>query len=190
MTIQDLLKDAYRDGMTLEEITTALADISLPVDGSAEIESLKEALSKSNSEAAGYKKQLREKMSADEIKSKEEAERIEKLQRDYDALLKKSTIADHKARLLALGYAEALATETAEAMFAGDTEKVFAAQQKHLDAMGKKIREEAMQGTPSPTGGSGKSAMTIEKFRAMSAQERYEFSKSNPEEYKTLYGGN
>ena len=156
MTIQDLLKDAYRDGMTLEEITTALADITLPVDGSAEIESLKAALSKSNSEAAGYKKQLREKMSADEIKLKEEAERIEKLQRDYDALLKKSTIADHKARLLALGYAEALATETAEAMFAGDTEKVFAAQQKHLDAMGKKIREEAMQGTPSPTGGSGK----------------------------------
>lgn len=35
MNIKDLLKDSYKDGMTLEEIETALADIELPSDGSA-----------------------------------------------------------------------------------------------------------------------------------------------------------
>ena len=32
--------------------------------------------------------------------------------------------------------------------------------------------------------------MTIEKFRKMTPQERYDFSEKHPEEYKTLYGGN
>ena len=74
MTIQDLLKDGYRDGMTIDEINEALADFTIPEDHNAEVENLKRLLSKSNSEAASYKKQLREKMSADEIKAKEDAE--------------------------------------------------------------------------------------------------------------------
>ena len=54
MTIKELLGDAYKDGMTIEEIETALENVSMPEDNSAEIERLKNALSKSNSEAAGY----------------------------------------------------------------------------------------------------------------------------------------
>ena len=80
--------------------------------------------------------------------------------------------------------------DLAEAMAEGDTDKVFAAQKKHLDSVEKKIREEALKGTPKPTGGSGKNAITKEQFRAMSAQERYDFSQSHPDEYKELYGGN
>ena len=189
MNIKDLLKDAYKEGMSVEDIEKALAGIELPNDGTAEIERLKAALSKSNSEAADYKKQLREKMSADEIKAKEDADKVADLQSKYDALLKESTITKNKARLLALGYEDALATEVAEAMVDGDTDKVFAAQKKHLDSVEKKIREDALKGTPKPTGGSGKSTMTKEQFRAMSTQERYEFSKSHPDEYKELYGG-
>ena len=206
MNIKDLLKDAYKEGMSVEDIEKALASIDLPNDGSAEIEKLKAALSKSNSEAADYKKQLREKMSADEIKAKEEADKMEELQSKYDALLKESTISKYKARFLALlkestiskykarflalGYDEALATETAEAMANGDTEKVFAAQQKHLDAVDKKIREEVLKDTPRPTGGSGSETITKETFSKMSLAEQYKYSKEHPEEYKTLYGGN
>ena len=156
MNIKDLLKDAYKEGMSLEDIEKALESIDMPSDGSAEIERLTKALSKSNSEAADYKKQLREKMSADEIKAKEEADKMEELQSKYDALLKESTISKYKARFLALGYEEALATEAAEAMVNGDTEKVFAAQQKNLDAVEKKFNEEFVGKTPRPTGGSGK----------------------------------
>ena len=190
MTIKDLLKDAYKEGMSVEDVEKALASIDLPNDGSAEIEKLKAALSKSNSEAADYKKQLREKMSADEIKAKEEADKMEELQSKYDALLKESTISKYKARFLALGYDDALATETAEAMANGDTEKVFTAQQKHLDAVDKKIREEVLKDTPRPTGGSGSETITKETFSKMSLAEQYKYSKEHPEEYKTLYGGN
>ena len=92
MNIKDLLKDAYKEGMSVEDIEAALAGIELPTDNSAEIERLKTALSKSNSEAADYKKQLREKMSEDERKAKEDADKMEDLQTKYDALLKESTI--------------------------------------------------------------------------------------------------
>ena len=44
-----------------------------------EIDRLKNALSKSNSEAADYKRQLKEKMSAEELKAKEDAEKMEQL---------------------------------------------------------------------------------------------------------------
>ena len=190
MNIKDLLKDAYKEGMTVEEINAALANIEMPVDNSAEIDRLKNALSKSNSEAADYKKQLREKMSADELKAKEDAEKQEKLQSDYDALLKKVALSENKAKLIGLGYEEKLAAETAEAMFDGNLDKVFANQKKHLDAVEKRIREDVLHNTPKPEGGNSTSTMTKDKLREMSANERYEYSQKHPEEYKQIYGGN
>lgn len=190
MNIKDLLKDAYKEGMSAEEIEKALEDIDLPTDNSAELDRLKTALSKSNAEAADYKKQLREKMSAEEAKAKEDTEKMEELQTKYEELLRKSDIADNKARFLALGYDDALATETAEAMVNGETDKVFANQKKHLASLEKKIREDVLKDTPKPTGGSGKAAITKEQFSKWSLEEQMKFSQEHPEEYKELYGGN
>ena len=188
MNIKDLLKDAYKEGMTVDEIETALAGIELPTDNSAEVERLKTALSNSNTEAANYKKQLREKMSADEIKAKEDSDKMEELQSKYDALLRESEITKNKARLLTLGYEDKLATETAEAIVNGDTNKVFDNQKKHLESVEKKIREEVLSSTPRPTGGNGSETITLEKFKKMPIEEQYKFSKEHPEEYKHLYG--
>ena len=190
MNIKDLLKDAYKEGMSVEEIESALESVDFPTDNSAEIDRLKTALSKSNSEAADYKRQLKEKMSADELKAKEDAEKQEKLQSDYDELLRKVTVSENKAKLLALGYDDTLATETAEAMANGELDKVFANQKKHLDAVEKKVRSEILKDTPKPDGGSSSDNMTKEKLRAMSPQERYNYSVEHPEEYKQIYGGN
>lgn len=172
MNIKDLLKDAYKDGMSLEDINKALESIELPTDNSAEVERLQTALSKSNSEAANYKKQLREKMSAEELKAKENADKMEELQSKYDALLKESTISKNKARLLALGYEDALASETAEAMVNGDTDKVFAAHKKHLDSVEKRVRENALKETPKPTGGSGKGKSLEDIMKIADTSER------------------
>ena len=190
MNIKDLLKDAYKEGMTLEEINTALADIEMPTDNSAEIDRLKAALSKSNSEAADYKKQLREKMSAEELKTKEDAERFEELQSKYDALVRKDAISQNKVKLLSLGYDEALANDTAEAMVAGELDKVFANQKKHLDAVEKRIRADVLKDTPKPEGGKGSETITKETFSKMPIAEQYKYSVEHPEEYKKLYGGN
>ena len=190
MNIRDLLKDAYKEGMTLEEIETALEGIELPADNSAEIERLKTALSNSNTEAANYKKQLREKMTADELKAKEDAESREKLQNDYDELLKKVTLSENKAQLLAIGYDDALATETAEAMVNGDLMKVFLNQKKHIEAVEKKVRSELTKGTPKANGGNPDIGVTKEALLKMSSGDRLKFSQEHPEEYKKLYGGN
>ena len=190
MNIKDLLKDAYKEGMTLEEIETALKDIELPNDSSAEIERLKKALSNSNTEAAKYKNQLREKMSAEEQKAKDDAEKIEELMKERDALLREKTVAGHKAKYLALGYDESLAGDTAEAMANGEIDKVFANQKKHLDALEKKIRADVLKDTPKPEGGKGSDTMTKEKFSKMSIQDQFTFANEHPEEYKKLYGGN
>jgi hypothetical protein len=75
-------------------------------------------------------------------------------------------------------------------MVDGDTEKLFTYQQKHQEALEKKIRADALKGTPKPVPDKGDGAMTLDKLRKMSAQERLEFSQKNPDEYRTLYGGN
>ena len=150
----------------------------------------KEVFDKTASELADSKKQLREKMTADEIKAKEDLEKQEKLQSDYDALLRKVSLSENKAKLLAIGYDEKLANDTAEAMLDGNIDKVLANQKKHLDAIEKKIREDVLHDTPKPEGDGPSDTMTHEKLRAMSANERYEYSQSHPDEYKKIYGGN
>lgn len=190
MTIRDLLKDAYKEGMTVEDIETALEEIAFPEDLSAEVSRLKNALSKSNGEAAEYKRQLKDRMSEDEIKAKEAADKQEELQKNYDALLRKVTLSEHTAKLLELGYDSALASETAEAMVSGDTDKVFANQKKYLEALEKRVRSDILKGTPKPDGGDGKVTVTKEQLRSMTAQERHDFYVNHPEQYKELYGGN
>lgn len=190
MNIKELLGDAYTEGMSVADIEKALEGIEMPTDNSAEIDRLKAALSKSNTEAADYKKQLREKMSAEELKAKEDAEKMEALIKERDALLKEKTISNHKANYLALGYEEKLAQETAEAMVNGELDKVFANQKKHNEAFEKKIRADVLKGTPKPEGGTGSDEITKEKFSKMSIAEQYKYSIEHPEEYKKLYGGN
>ena len=188
MNLKEVLGDSYKKSMTFDEVEAALEKVTILEDNSAEIERLKNALSKSNSEAAGYKKQLREKMTEDEQKKQKEQEEREELQTKYDKLLRESVIAKNKAKLITLGYEETLADETAEAIADGNFEKMFVNQQKHLISFEKRIRSEALKNTPKPTSDGNSKTMTLENFRKLDSIERYKFSQEYPEEYKKLYG--
>ena len=190
MKLKDLLKDAYKDGMTVEEIQEALASVEFPADQSAEIERLKTALSNSNSENAEWKRKHREALSEEERKAQEMADRMKQLEEQNATLVRESNVSKHKAKFLGMGYEEDLASDAAVAMADGDMEKLFSYQQKHQEALEKKIRADALKSTPKPVPNKGDGAMTLENLRKMSAQERYEFSQKNPDEYKALYGGN
>lgn len=190
MNIKDLLKDAYKEGMTVEDIETALADIEFPADQSAEVKRLKDALSKSNSENAEWKKKHREALSEEERKAQETADLIAQLKEQNAALTRESNVSKHKARFLAMGYEEALAGDAAAAMVDGDMEKLFSYQQKHQEAFEKKIRADAMKGTKKPVADKESGAVTREQVSKMSISERYKFYQENPEEYKHIYGGN
>lgn len=190
MNIKDLLKGAYKEGMTVAEIETALADIEFPTDQSAEVERLKNALSKSNSENAEWKKKHREALSEEERKAQETADLIKQLQEQNEKLVRESNVSKHKAKFLGMGYEEALAGEAAVAMVDGDMTKVFEFQQKHLEAFEKKIRADAMKGTKKPVGDQGAGAATREQLAKMPVSERHKFYQENPDEYKRIYGGN
>lgn len=192
----DTTKIEGYDKMTPEEKLKALEAFEYEDNSEslkAEVEKYKNASSKANSEAAEYKRQLKEKMSAEEVKAKEETEKMEKLQEEHDALLKKVSLSENKAKFLALGYDDALAGETAEALVNGDMDKVFANQKKYQESLEKKVRSDVLKDTPNPAPGSGaKSDITKEQFKGMSYGEKAKLYTENKELYDELSkdGGN
>ena len=191
MTLKDLLGDAFKDEMSLEDVTKALESIDLPSDNSSEIEKLKAQLSSANSEAANYKKQLREKMSEDERKAADQKAKWEEMENELAELKKKDAINQNKTSLLALGYDEALAEKTASAMFEGDLQTVIANQKIFLETREKNLRAELLKGTPKPSGGGQENTPTISKedFEKMSYSDMLTLKKEHPEIYDSLIGG-
>ena len=154
MTIKELLGNAYKEGMTLEEVETALLSVNLPqIDNGSELDRLRAALTKANSEAADYKKQLRTKQTEDEAKAAQDAEDRKQLQEAYDKLLKESNTSKHKASFLALGYDDKTAQEAAVAMVDGDTAKLFSIQKSHQDALETKYKSDKMHNMGDPASG-------------------------------------
>ncbi|MBQ1452801.1 MAG: hypothetical protein IIZ23_02415, partial [Ruminococcus sp.] len=124
-------------------------------DNSAELIRLKNANDKLSKENAEKKRQYEALLSEDELKKQQEQESRQAMEEELATLRKEKSVAMHKAKFLALGYDENLADETAAAMVDGDSEKVFACQQRFLAARDKKMKEELMSGTPRPGASSG-----------------------------------
>lgn len=149
--LSDLLGKAYKEGMTEDEISAALETVGQ--GNEAEVNRLKAALSKANSEAADYKKQLRTKQTDDEAAAAAQKEEHDRLVQENADLKRSMALSERKAKLLAMGYDESLADETAAAMVDGDMDKVMANQSKYLEVQKKNIRADAMRKTPRPAAG-------------------------------------
>lgn len=185
----DTTKIEGYDGMSAEEKLAALEGYEMPdADYSGYVR--KDVFDKTASELANLKKTHNDLLSDDERKKAELDEEIKGLHEKVETLEKEKTVSAHKAKFIAMGYEEALATETAEAMADGNAEKVFENQQKFLEAYSKKLKADKFKDTPKPPAGDPDKGMTLEKFRKMSAEERLDFANNHPEEYKKLYGGN
>ena len=122
-----------------------------------------EGLEKGRSEAEKLVAEAKEKAAKLVADAQKEAEERAKLQNDYEALLKKVTISENKAKFLSLGYEDKLATETAEAMANGELDKVFSSHKAHIEAMEKKIRADVLKETPTPAAGSGNGGADYQK---------------------------
>jgi hypothetical protein len=174
------------ENMTPEEKVAALEAYEPDMSGVVS----KSTFDKTASELAAVKKQLREKQTDEEAKAAQEAADraalIERAEKAENAL----AISNYVAAYASMGYDEKLARSTAEAMVKGDTDTVLKNQKIHLEDREKALKAELLKQTPPPASGNPDAVMTKEKLRAMSPQERYKFSQENPEEYKTIYGGN
>ena len=132
-----------------EEITetktpeTKAPETEVKVDESAkdkEINSLRRALSNANSEAANYKRQLRERQSEEERKAAEIEEQRKAEQAELTQLRKEKQIASYANEFMALGMDKDTATLTAQAKADGDDTAVFA----NLRALTESISQKAI----------------------------------------------
>lgn len=193
--LQDLLGDAYKEGMSEEELSQALEAAKIgKADNASEIEKLKaeiqktkDTLSKKNSEAAQYKKQYEAYLSEEEKKKLESEQRWNEIEAENKKLKREKSIAEFTSQFLGMGYDTELAKSTAEAMTDGDVAKVMQNQAVFTEAVKKQIKADLMRGNPDPVGGRSESTMTLEKLRAMSMEDRYAFSQDHPDEYASLY---
>ena len=148
---------------------------------------IKATADKAASEAASYKKQLREKQSDDEIKAAERDAKFAEIMAEVESLRHEKQVGAYTASYLAMGYDEKLAKATAEAMAKGDTETVLKNQKLHLEAREKALRTELLKQTPNPAGGGTDTAMKKADFVKMSLADQQKFAKENPEQYKAFY---
>lgn len=142
--------DGYAD-MTPEEKLAALE--AYEIEPSGEIQKLKDAVSRANSEAADYKKQLRAKQTDDEAKAAEDARAKEELMQELESLRKDKAIGGYRAKFLELGYDAQSASDAAAALQAGEFDKVFEAQAAFVESAKKAAVAGALDKQPSLTSG-------------------------------------
>lgn len=162
--------------MTAEDKLKALEEfeIEVPVsqDISEEVNRLKTALSKSNSECAEWKHKYRETQTEAERAEAERAEREKAVEDELRTLRRDKTVSGYQAQCLALGYTQELALRAAEAMADNDAAAIMACQQEFLDAKQKELEAAALNKQPTLTTGSPPTAQGAD-LEALNKQRRY-----------------
>lgn len=185
MKLNVLLGDAYKEGMTAEEIVAALDKVA---DPTAEVEKLRNAVTKANSEAAGYKKQLAAKRTDEENAAQEQADKFAELQKQNEeyaktvaALTKEKTIATYKAEFVKQGYEAGLADKAANALADNDTVKLFKCQSEFMSAHDTAYKASLLKDMPTPPGADGNGSSDSEgvAFAKSLAQQNAASSKAS-----------
>lgn len=196
MDIKTLLGDAYKEGMTIDEINAALADKNFVDPATLPKSVTKDVFDKTASELAKVKKELKDlqesTMTADE-KLKAELEKATNAQLTYAKELSKLRA---KEIFVSAGLTEADYSSILDAVVSEDEETTKARAKSMVDliaaqkiAAEKALRAELLKGTPKPPAGKD-GEMTKEDFDKLTLTEKAKFKLENPELYKTIIGGN
>ena len=137
----------------------------------AEIAKLKAALSKASSDAAEWKRQLREKQSETERDAAERAEQEKAMREELETLRKERRVSDYTGKCLALNMDADLAGKTANALADGNMDAVFDCLKAFVEATTTRLNNEALNrqpglsaGTP-PTKGNTEDEITAQLRR-------------------------
>ena len=148
------------DGMTAEELKAFIQSIEIPEakpeenSSADEITRLKNALTKSNSEAADYRKKWQATLSEQERLEAERQQRDADREAQIAELLKEKAIGDYTAKYLSVGYSAELAKSSAQAMAEGNNAQVFADMNAFIAEKTKQLQAEALNNQPQITQGS------------------------------------
>ena len=175
------------DTMTPEEKVAALEKFSFAdPDYSGYVK--KDTFDKTASELAQVKKDLKARMTEEEIAKAEHEAELNKYKEQAQTLQREKNISENKAKFLSLGYDDTLAGETAEALENGDFATVFKNQQVVIENVKKIAKGEAMASTTPPAGKvtDGNKTVTKAQIDTMSYAQRGELYESNPDLYNEL----
>lgn len=190
-SLKELLGKAYKEGMLLEEIDTALADMTFHTDG--DFTNLKNNISKLTSECKEWKTKYQSTLDAGELAKQQAEEDRKTMLEELNALKRDKNIADLKSQFLGIGYSEELASDTAIATLDGDTAKVLVNQKKFADELVANTKKDLIKDNPKPQGTSntsGSGAMTREAFMKLSPSQKSDFIANHREEYNEIYSEN
>ena len=162
--------------MSAEDKLKALEEFDIeipkPATDSDEVIKLKNALSNANSQAAEYKRALREKQSEQERAEAERAEREAARDAEIKELRRDKTVSGYLANCLSLGYDKELAQRAAEAMADNDAAAIMECQREFLEAKQKEIEAAALNRQPTLTTGAPPTATDADKD-AINRERRY-----------------
>ena len=137
-----------------------------------EIENLKRLLSKANSEAADYRRALRDRQTEEERKAAEIEEQRKAEQAELNQLRKEKQVASYANEFMALGMDKDMATLTAQAKADGDDTAVFANLKALTESIGQKALAKGMDGQSGLSTGEPPKAKTRED-KIVEAAARY-----------------
>lgn len=171
MDLKEVLGENYREDMTLADVEQALSGLDL-VDRAEAVKDMvsKDVLDKATSDASKYKKQLRERMTAEEQAAQARAEKDQQIQDELTALRRDRDVNRQLKELMALGYDDKLAQDTAEAMVDGNFSKVFENQRIFLAEHDKAAkRAQTMANDKRPPAGDAQTGKDFTKMAAEAA---------------------
>lgn len=131
---------------------------------------LKDATDKACSEAANFKKALREKQTEAERAEAERAEREAVTQAELEKLRAESRINNYTQKLIASGYDPTTAASMAEQLPAGISDDFFAKQKAFLESQKKTVEADLLNKQPGLTSGATPS---IADYDSMTDEEYY-----------------
>ncbi len=179
--LSKLLGDKYKEGMTVEEINAALAEVDIHAGYVP-----KATFDKTASEAAKYKKDYQAKLSEEELAKQTAAQELADAKERIAELERANGITEYAKKYMANGYSEELATQTATALMDGKMDVVFANQATFLKEREKTLKAEMLKKTPVPPAGGKEEALTKEKFSKMSLDEQMKVYTETPDVYAEL----
>lgn len=170
----DLTKiPGYEEGMEPDKLLELVRAFEPDMSGYVS----KATADKYASEAAEYKRKLKEQMTADEQKAAEDAENAKKLLDELEELRAERSIGAHVEELMGQGYDKETAKEAARAIVAGDMASYFSHQKKFMESQRKNWEADYIKKTPRPDGGSEPTQDPAETFAANLGKQRAEAAK-------------
>lgn len=150
-----------------------------------ELAKLKKTSDKNASEAAQYKRQYRESLTAQERASQEKAEKEAAFQAEYEQLKKENAINRYMRQYLDLGFSPELADKAARAKADGDEDVLLKALKEFNTASITAAKNEWLKSRPEINAGT-QTTVTAEQFANMGIFERTELKRKSPEVYAEL----